>query len=122
MTEYFCILAVDDLAHAADEQAVRVVGQKRVPIATPKDLDHVPAGAAERAFQLLHDLAVAADRAVQPLQVAVDDEDQVVQTLAGGQRDRAQRLRLVALAVAEEGPDARGLGVGLDAAIDAGSD
>ena len=69
------------------------------------------------AFQLLDDLAVAAHRAVQPLQVAVDDEDQVVQSLAGGQRDRAQRLRLVALAVAEEGPDLRRRGVGLDAAV-----
>ena len=111
-------LAVDDLAHAADQQAVGVLGQQRVPVGAPQDLDHVPAGAAEGAFQLLHDLAVAADRAVQPLQVAVDDEDQVVEALAGGQGDRAQRFRLVALAVAEEGPDPRGLGVGLDAAID----
>ena len=100
-------LAVDDLAHAADQQAVGVLGQQRVPVGAPEDLDHVPAGAAEGPFQFLHDLAVAADRAVQPLQVAIDDEDQVVEAFAGGQGDGAQRLRLVALAVAQEGPDPR---------------
>jgi hypothetical protein len=51
----------------------------------PQQLDHVPAGAAEFAFQFLDDLAVAAHRAVQALQVAVDHEDQVVQLLARGQ-------------------------------------
>ena len=35
-----------------------------------------------------------------------------------GQRDGPQRLGLVAFAVAQEGPDPRRLGVGLDAAID----
>ena len=57
------------------------------------------------AFQLLDDLAVAAHRAVEPLQVAVDDEDQVVELLAAGQRDGAQALGLVGLAVAQERPD-----------------
>ena len=46
--------------------------------------------APEIAFQFLDDLAVAAHRAVEPLQVAVDDEDQIVQILAGGQGDGAQ--------------------------------
>ena len=55
-------------------------------------------------LELLDDLAVAADRAVEALQVAVDDEDQVVELLARGQRERAERLGLVALAVAEEAP------------------
>ena len=68
-------------------------------------LDDVPAGAAERRFELLDDLAVAAHRAVEPLQVAVDDEDQVVELLARGQRDRAERFGLVGFAVAEKRPD-----------------
>ena len=59
------------------------------------------------AFELLNDLAVAADRAVEPLQVAVDDEDQVVELFARGERDRAERFRLVGFAVAEERPDLR---------------
>jgi hypothetical protein len=59
----------------------------------------------------LDDLAVA-HRAVQALQVAVDDEDQVVQVLARGQADGAQRFRLVHLAVAAEHPDLAVLGVG----------
>src|SRR3712207_8974295 len=44
-------------------------------------------------------------RSVQPLQVAVDDEDQVVQPLPPAERDGAQALRLVGLAVAHEAPD-----------------
>src|SRR5262249_6870422 len=55
--------------------------------------------------ELLDDLAVAADRTVEPLQVAVDDEDQVVELLARRQRDRAERFRLVGLAVTEKRPD-----------------
>ena len=44
----FLILAVDDLAHALDEQAVAILGEQRIPLAAPDDLDDVPAGAAER--------------------------------------------------------------------------
>ena len=116
--DVFLILAVDHLAHPVHQHAVGVLVQQRVPIGAPDDLDHVPAGAAEGPFQLLDDLAVAADRAVEPLEVAVDHEDQVIELFAGGQRDGPQRLRLVALAVAQKRPNARGRGVGLDAAID----
>ena len=76
-----------------------------VPIAAPQNLDDVPAGAAERGFEFRDDLAVAADRSIQALEVAVDDEDEVVQLFARGQRDGAQRLGFVGLAVAQEGPD-----------------
>ena len=41
----------------------------------------------------------------QSLQVAVDDEDQVVEPLAPRQRQHAERLRLIALAIADERPD-----------------
>ena len=69
------------------------------------------------ALQLLDDLAVAAHRAVEALQVAVDDEDQIVELLAAAKRDRAQRLRLVHLAVAEERPDLAVRGVGEAAGV-----
>ena len=82
-------------------------GEQLVPVAAPDDLDDVPAGAAEVRLELLDDLAVAAHRAVEPLQVAVDDEDEVVELLAGGEADRAERLGLVHLAVAEEAPHVR---------------
>ena len=101
------ILAVDDLAHPLDEQAVAILGEQRIPLAAPEHLDDVPAGAAERRFELLDDLAVAADRTVEPLQVAVDDEDEVVELLACRERDGAERFGLVGLAVAEERPDLR---------------
>ena len=78
----------------------------------PDDLDDVPAGAAEDRLQLLDDLAVAAHRSVQALEVAVDDEGEVVEPLARGDAQPAQRLRLVHLAVADEGPHPRAAGVG----------
>ena len=102
------VLAVHDFAHALGEQAVVVLGQERIPVAAPDHLDHVPAGAAEARFELLDDLAVAAHRAVEALQVAVDDQDQVVELLARREADRAERLGLVGLAVAEERPDLAG--------------
>ena len=50
--------------------------------------------------------------AVEALQVAVDDEDQVVEMLAAGQAKGAERLGLVALAVADEAPHPALAGVG----------
>ena len=41
----FLVLAVDDLPGAAREQSIVVVGEQRVPVPAPEDLDHVPAGA-----------------------------------------------------------------------------
>ena len=76
------VLAIEGLFHDLAQDAFLVVRQQRIPVATPDQLDHVPARTAEVAFQLLDDLAVAAHRAVQTLQVAVDDEDQVVQLRA----------------------------------------
>ncbi len=61
--------------------------------------------AAECGFEFLNDLAVAAHRTVETLQVAVDDENQVVEFLARGEGDRAERFRLIRFAVAEERPD-----------------
>ena len=100
-------LAVERVVHLLDEDAVDVAGEELVPLAGPDHLDHVPAGAAEHRLELLDDLAVAADRAVEALEVAVDDERQVVEALARGDVERAERLGLVGLAVAEERPDAR---------------
>ena len=109
-------LAVRGGVHPVDEHAVDVAGEQRVPLAAPHDLDDVPAGAAEERLELLDDLAVAADRAVELLQVAVDDEREVVELLARGEADGAERLRLAHLAVAEERPHVLLAGV-LDAAV-----
>ena len=110
------ILAVDDLSHALHEQAVAILREQRHPNPAPEHLDDVPAGATERRFEFLDDLAVAADRAVEPLQVAVDDEDQVVELFARRQGDGAERFGLVGLAVAEERPDL-GVRFRLEAAV-----
>ena len=105
------VLAVDGFHHALHEDALLVACEQRVPMRAPDHLDHVPARAAEVAFELLDDLAVAAHRAVEALQVAVDDEDEVVEVLARGHADRAHRLRLVHLAVAHERPHLASLGL-----------
>src|SRR4249919_2973609 len=81
------VLAINHFAHALDEQSVLVLLEQRVPFAAPEHLEHVPTGAAEDRFELLNDLTVAADRTIEPLQVAVDDEDQVIELLAGRERD-----------------------------------
>jgi hypothetical protein len=73
-------------------------------LGSPDQLDDVPAGTAEGAFEFLDDLAVATHRTVEPLQVAVDDEDQVVEPLARRHADGAERFDFVGFAVAEEGP------------------
>ena len=109
-------LAVGRGVHLVDEHAVDVAGEQLVPLAAPDHLDDVPAGAAEVGLELLDDLAVAGDRAVELLQVAVDDPDQVVELLARRDPDRAERLGLAHLAVAEERPDVLLAGV-LDAAV-----
>ena len=106
------VLAVDAFLHAAQQAAVGVGRDQRVPRAAPDHLDDVPARAPEVAFQFLDDLAVAAHRAVEALEVAVDDEDQIVELLAAAERDGAQALRLVHLTVAHEGPDLAVGGVG----------
>ena len=98
------VLAVDAFLHALQQQPIGVAHEQRLPVAAPDHLDHVPAGAAEIGLEFLDDLAVAAYRAVEPLQIAVDDKDQVVEPLASSERNRAERLRLVRLAVTHERP------------------
>ena len=99
------VFAVDALLHQLAELAGRIPGEELVPSRPPQTLDDVPARAAEIGLELLHDLAVAAHRPVETLQVAIDDEDQIVELLAPGERDGAERFRLVHLAVAAEDPD-----------------
>ena len=79
------IFAVDAPFHALQQQAFRISREQRIPVRPPDHLDHVPAGAAEVAFQLLNDLAIAAHGAVEALEIAVDDENQVVELLASGE-------------------------------------
>ncbi len=97
-------LPVDGRVHLVEQHAVAVLREQRVPLRAPDDLDHVPARAAEHRLELLDDLAVAAHGPVEALQVAVHDPDEVVEALAGRQRDRTEGLGLVALAVADEAP------------------
>ena len=105
------VLAVDGVLHHAQQPPVVVPREQRIPVRAPDHLDHLPAVAAEAAFELLDDLAVAAHRSVEALQVAVDDEDEVVELLARRHPDGAERLRFVHLAVAAEHPHLAAFGV-----------
>ena len=99
------VVAVHRLLHARLQDAVVVAGQNRIPAAAPDDLDDVPIRAPEGALQFLDDLAVAAHRPVEALQIAVDHQHQVVELLPARDVDGAEHLRLIGLAVADEGPD-----------------
>jgi hypothetical protein len=65
-----------------------------VPAAAANHLDDVPACAAKIRLQFLDDLAIAAYRSIKALQVAIDDKNQVIESLASRQRNRSERLRL----------------------------
>src|SRR5215471_19084184 len=95
----FLEFAIDDFTQAADQNAVMVLGQQRVPIAAPDDLEDIPASAAKHRLELLDNLAIATHRAVQALQIAVNDKDQVVQTLARRQTDGPEGLWFIGLAI-----------------------
>jgi hypothetical protein len=111
------VLAVHRLHHPLSEDALLVAQEQRVPLGSPDQLDDVPAGAAESPLEFLDDLAVAAHRTIEALQVAVDHENQVVEPLARGHADGAQRFDLIGLAVAEEGPDLAVAGLDETAAV-----
>src|SRR4029079_18076419 len=109
-------LAVGRLVHAIHEKPVDVAREELVPLATPEDLDDVPAGATEDGLELLDDLPIAAHRSIEPLQIAVNDEREVVEALARRDVERSECLGLIALAIAEETPHALIARV-LDAAV-----
>jgi hypothetical protein len=98
------VFAVDSFHHQLAQHAVGVACEQRIPVAAPDDLDRVPAGAAEHAFEFLDDLAVTAHRTVEALQIAIYYKNQIIQFFASGQRDRAERFGLVGFAVADETP------------------
>src|ERR1700692_1348959 len=75
LDKIFLILAVGDLAHSSDQQAIAIRRNKLVPVTAPDDLNAIPPSAAEDCFQFLNDLAVPAHRPVKALQVAVNHEN-----------------------------------------------
>src|SRR5581483_3869622 len=92
------VLAVDTFLHHPAQQPLVITREQWIPTRAPQYLDDIPTGAQEGRLELLNDLAVAAHRPIQALQVAVDHEDEVVETLAHRHGERAHRLGLVHLA------------------------
>ena len=110
------VVTVEAFLHAVAQNPLIVLRQQTVPAAAPDHLDNMPPGTSEGGFQFLDDLAVAPDRPVQALQIAIDHQDQIVQPLPGRDRQRAQHLRFVTLAIADETPDLAAA-LGLEAAV-----
>ena len=104
-------LAVHGVGERVKQRVALIASKKPVPIRAPHQLDNIPAGPTEQFFQLINDAAIATYRAVEPLQIAVDHPHQIVEALAGGQRQRAHAFRLVHLAIAEHAPYLAGIAI-----------
>ena len=100
----FLKLAIDGLMQAAQQRAFMVTRKQRIPVGTPQHFQHVPTSTRVKTFKLLNDRAIAAHRAIEPLQIAIDHENQIVEPLAGGERERSERLGFVHLAIADKTP------------------
>ena len=53
-------LPIQPFVHSLDQQSAVVLFEQAVPVVTPDDLDHVPAGPAEGGFEFLDDFPIAA--------------------------------------------------------------
>ncbi len=98
------VIAIGSAIHEVTQGALGVSLQESIPLATPDDLDHIPASASEEALELLNDLSVSTDWPVQTLKVAVDDESQVVEIIVGRELQGTAALHLVHFAIAQECP------------------
>ena len=96
--------AVNGGVHLVEKNTVFVLSQQLVPFRAPDDFDDVPTGSAEHRFKFLDDFPVASNRSIEALQVAVHHKDEVVELLAGGERDGTQGFGLVGLAITEKRP------------------
>ncbi len=99
------ILPIDDFFHALAQDAVLVLGEQRVPIAAPYQLNDSPARTPKTRFEFLNDLSIAPHGTIEPLQIAIDHENQVVETLPPRQGNRAQTFGFVGFTVAQERPN-----------------
>ena len=61
------IFAINAFFHALAQNGRSCPSEEPIPAGAPQHLDDVPAGAVKKAFEFLHDLAVAAHRAIEPL-------------------------------------------------------
>ncbi len=100
----FLIFTINDFSHSLHKNAILVFCKQRIPIASPNHFDYVPTGPAKCRFQLLDNFPVAAHGSIEPLQIAVDDKNEIIESLPGSQCDRAQRFRLIRLSVTQKGP------------------
>ena len=98
------ILPIRHFLEALNQQAGFIFFDEGIPTVTPDDFDDIPTRTAKCGLQFLDDFSVAPDGPIEALQVAVDDEDEVIEFFAGGQRDGTQRFWFVAFAIAQYRP------------------
>ena len=98
------VFAINRFVHARFEEAVGIAHEKWIPVRSPYHLDHVPAGTAELSFEFLDNFSVSPHWTIQPLKIAVDDEDQIVQSFPAGEADRTHGFRFIHFAITDEGP------------------
>ncbi len=81
------VFTIHDFIHAPLQQAFGILGQQSIPVASPDNLDDIPACTTEYAFQFLNYFTVTPDRPIETLQITIDDKIQVTQAFTSGQAD-----------------------------------
>ena len=71
----------------------------------PDNFNHVPARTSENAFQLLNNFAISTNRPIEALQVAINHENQIVETFSSCLSYSPQRFGFIHLSIAKKGPD-----------------
>ena len=86
----FCLegleVTIGGAVHQLDERTIAILREELIPFPSPYDLEDIPSCASEERFEFLDDLAVSTDRAIESLQIAVDHEDEVVESFTRCER------------------------------------
>ena len=67
--------------------------------------DYIPTSTEVVRFQFRNDAVIPTNRAIEALKIAVNDEDQIVETFAGGHGESSARFGLILFAIAKECPN-----------------
>ena len=97
-------LSVHRAIECINQFTVGITRKERIPIRAPQEFDHIPASATKQGFQFIDDVTIAAHRSIETLQVTVDNEDEVIEFFARGQRERGERFGFIHLAITEHAP------------------
>ena len=97
-------LSVDCAVECINEFTVGIARKQRIPVRAPQEFDDIPASATKQRLEFIDDVTIAAHRSIETLQVTVDNEDEVIEFFARGQRERGERFGFIHLAITEHAP------------------